>query len=158
MIKLVWAQTQAGIIGKNNQLPWKIPEEMKFFKEYTTNKTIVMGRKTFEAIGSKPLPNRENLVISRQENLKFQDNEIKIISDINDLIEQYQKKANELIVIGGSQIYQMFLPYADELIVSFIKEEYDGDTKFPEINWNDFKLYSEIDREKFVVKKYERKY
>ncbi|AXK51278.1 dihydrofolate reductase [Spiroplasma alleghenense] len=157
MIKLVWAQTQEGIIGQENKLPWKIPEEMNFFKQYTTGKTIVMGRKTFEAIGSKPLPNRENIVLSKNGNLVINNENVKIINDIDYLIKRYQNQPNELIVIGGSQIYQMFLPYADKLIVSVIKQNYPGDTIFPRVNWDDFEIYSEIDKDEFVIKKYERK-
>ncbi|AHI53990.1 dihydrofolate reductase [Spiroplasma sabaudiense Ar-1343] len=155
MIKLIWAQTKSGIIGKDNKLPWKISQEMAFFKAMTINKAILMGRKTFEAIGSKALPDRQNFVLSSQ-NTSNSDN-LEWIKDVNELIQKYKNNNKEdLMVIGGSQVYKLLFPFADELIVSIIKKDYDGDTKFPDLSFSDFRVYSEEEYDDFIVKKYER--
>jgi dihydrofolate reductase len=122
-------------IGKDNQLLWKIPEDLKHFKKTTTGKTIVMGRKTYESIG-KPLPNRKNIVLSRSINSDikgcYQTN------DINDIL----KLKDDVFIIGGQQIYELFMPYADELIVTSIAEScHDADSYFPNIDSSKWQVY-----------------
>ena len=115
-------------IGKDNKLLWDIPEDLKHFRETTTGKTVVMGRKTFESIG-KPLPNRKNIVLTRNINPNIKG--CYQTSNINDIL----KLEEDVFIIGGSQIYELFMPYADELIVTHVAEVFDdADSFFPEVN------------------------
>jgi len=117
-----------GLIGQQNKLPWHIPADLKFFKQQTMGKTVLMGRKTCESLPF-PLPNRTNLVISRNKN--FKKDGFETIQTINDNLLN-----NELMVIGGSLIYQMMLPLANQLILTRINHEFEGDTYFPSIDWS----------------------
>ena len=124
-------------IGKNNSLLWQNPADMKRFREITEGHTVIMGRKTFESIG-KILPNRKNIIISRNEDCKIQNAEV--INSLKEVLEKV-KNENEVFIIGGAQIYIEALPYADRLYVTHIEAEDKGaDTFFPEIipiMWNE---------------------
>jgi dihydrofolate reductase len=127
------------VIGKNrelgykNKLLWDIPEDMKHFKELTTGHTVVMGRKTFESIG-KPLPNRKNIIITK--NKDYIASGCKIIHSPEDLIKN--KKDNEKIfIIGGGQIYKIFLPYTDKLYLTIVNDTPLADIFFPD--YSEFK-------------------
>lgn len=120
-------------IGKNGKLPWPhIPEDMKWFRKLTTNGVVIMGRKTFESLGSIPLPNRMNYVITTQDfdeipHTYFYDlRTLSIPQFIQSLKTRYEDK--EIWVIGGSEIYSQFLPYCDILYLTKIKQKYDCDT------------------------------
>lgn len=135
MYVLVWAEDEQGAIGKNGQLPWHLPNDLKFFKETTLGKTIVMGRKTFESMGSRPLPKRQNFVLTRQSDYVAPG--ATVITDIAQLPE------GDIFVIGGSQIYKQFLPIADVLIRTKIHSTFDGTTYFPAVNWDEWELVEE---------------
>lgn len=136
MISLIVAHNNSGFIGKDNKLLYKSKKDMEWFRSNTLNKTIVMGRKTFESIG-KPLPKRENLVITRN-NKYFKDN-ITVINNVHELIEEYKdNEVLELMVIGGKEIYDLFLPYAKYLYITSIDDDLKGDTKMFEYDMNDF--------------------
>ncbi len=121
------AMTPSRIIGKSGDLPWHLPEDLKFFKRTTSGHPIVMGRKTYDSIGY-PLPKRRNIVLTRD--AKWSADGVEVIhspeelSKLNDLPDQ-------AFIIGGSEIYSAFLTHLDELIISHVKSEYDGDTRFP---------------------------
>ncbi|AKU79503.1 dihydrofolate reductase [Spiroplasma turonicum] len=156
MISLIWAQTRDNIIGKDNNLPWNIKEEMKHFVNYTRGKTVLMGRNTFESLKIKPLPNRKNIVItSRPMELEY--NDIVVCNNLKTVFENYKNKDEELVVIGGAKVYTEAIKYADKLVISVIKDNYDGDVYFPNWNKDDFILKEEVDMEKFVIYIYERK-
>ncbi len=131
-ISLVAAMAHNRIIGNKNKLPWKLPADMKRFKELTRGKIVIMGRKTFESIG-KPLPNRTNIVITSQ------DIEIPgcIVSRGGDgpwlraLIAHLDGAPEEVMVIGGASVYQQFLPKADRIYLTYIDAEFEGDATFP---------------------------
>lgn len=131
MISFIVAMDKNNVIGYKNEMPWHIPNDMKFFKEKTTNHTIVMGRKTFESIG-RVLPNRKHIVLTRGKTV-FPD-EVEVVQDVASIIERSKSSEEELFVIGGGHIFQQMLPYADRLYVTEIDEEFDGDVYFPEIN------------------------
>ncbi|MDR2829092.1 MAG: dihydrofolate reductase [Mycoplasmataceae bacterium] len=153
MIFLIWAQDNNGGIGKNNKLPWRVKGEMQHFINTTRGKIVVMGRKTFESIG-KPLPNRENIVIST--NVGYQPDGVKVYSNIEQVVKAY--KDNDVFVIGGKSIYEAFMPYADELIVSYIDGTYECDTTMNKIDMTKFELIDENnDNSEFSVKYYRRK-
>lgn len=153
-IVAIWAQDETGLIGKNNKLPWKVPEDLKHFKNITKNKTVVMGRKTFESIGNQPLPNRKNIILTRDSNYKAT-NGILVFNTIQDVLEY---TLTDLYIIGGKEIYKGFAPYFTHLIKSNIKGEYNGDTYIDNIF--DYSMYHKIHEEQISknleVEYYER--
>jgi len=131
MINIIVAHDKNRVIGKDNQLIWRQSADLKRFKELTTGKTVVMGRKTYDSIG-KPLPNRRNIIISRQ------DIEIpgaEVVSSLEDALV----KDNKIFVLGGGEIYNQCLKgnYANKIFLTLVDAEVIGDTYFPEIgdNW-----------------------
>lgn len=118
------------VIGVNNTLPWHISEDLKYFKSLTTGHTIIMGRKTYESIG-RPLPNRRNIVISRNTEASYEGAEV--VHSIEDAFS-ICKNDNEVFVIGGSNIYEQALSLVDYIYITEIKKSFSGDAFFPEIN------------------------
>lgn len=116
------------VIGKNNKMPWHIPNELAYFKEKTMGKAIVMGRNTFESIG-RPLPGRLNIVITR--NTSYNPEGVTVVHSIEEAIEIARKHHEEVMVIGGEQIFKEVLPYTDLIYVTLIQNEFEGDTFFP---------------------------
>ncbi|MFG6495670.1 dihydrofolate reductase [Fictibacillus sp. UD] len=127
MISFVVAMDENRAIGKDNDLPWYLPNDLKHFKNVTMGKPIVMGRKTYESIG-KPLPGRENIVVTRDDN--YQAEGTTIVHSVDDVLK---KDAEELCVIGGTEIFKLFMPVADRLYVTEIHHTFEADTYFPEI-------------------------
>ncbi|WP_017812427.1 dihydrofolate reductase [Paenibacillus shenyangensis] len=140
-ITLIWAQGREGIIGKDNDMPWKLPKDMAYFKQQTQHKTIVMGRKTWNSFGSKPLPNRKNIVLTRD--VSFETSEAQVLHSVEEAI-QLASAEEELMIIGGSQIYKEFLNYADRLLVTRIEQDFEGDTYFPEVDWSEWTLVNTV--------------
>ena len=118
------------VIGVNNTLPWHLSEDLKHFKSLTTGHTIIMGRKTYESIG-RPLPNRRNIVISRNMEASYEGAEV--VHSIENSFS-ISRNDNEVFVIGGSNIYQQALSLVDHLYITEIKKSFSGDAYFPEIN------------------------
>jgi dihydrofolate reductase len=154
MIKIIVAMDPNKLIGKNNKLPWDLKEDLAHFKATTTGHAVVMGRKTFESIG-KALPNRVNYLLTRDQNLGSL-KDMFIVHDYKELVSKYQDSKDILFVIGGEQVYQLFLPYCDELIVSQLLNFYYGDTYFPEFEEN-FEIEQIIPKIGFNVVHYRRK-
>lgn len=150
MYILVWAEDEQGAIGKDGQLPWYLPNDLKFFKQTTTGHTILMGRKTFESMGKKPLPNRSNLVLTRQKDYKATG-----VTVINNL---HTKPTEDIYIIGGSEIYKQFLPEADILIRTKIKGSFNGDTFFPSVKWDEWELVEETEGIVDEKNKYEHRF
>ncbi|WP_042145555.1 dihydrofolate reductase [Paucisalibacillus sp. EB02] len=145
MISLLFAMDQNQLIGANNDLPWHLPNDLKFFKEKTTGHTIVMGRKTFDSIG-RALPNRRNVVLSRQEVQLPSD--VELIHHVETIIEwNNDYPEEEIFVIGGGGLFKQILPYADRMYVTLIDEVFKGDVFFPEFSLEDWK---EMSREKGI--------
>jgi dihydrofolate reductase len=143
-ITLIAAVAENGAIGKNNQLLWHLPADLKFFKQTTLGKPVVMGRRTFESVG-KPLPGRRNIVISTNPDWKAEG--VERVSSLPEAMEML--KDEELVfIVGGEQVYRTAMPLADELIITHVAAAPEADTFFPEIspeNWR-------IAREMFVEK------
>lgn len=118
------------VIGVNNTLPWHLSEDLKHFKSLTTGHTIIMGRKTYESIG-RPLPNRRNIVISRNMEASYEG--VEVVHSIENAFS-ISRNDNEVFVIGGSNIYQQALSLVDHLYITEIKKSFSGDAYFPEIN------------------------
>ena len=154
MISLIVAIAPNRVIGIDNKIPWDIKEDMLHFKTYTLNKTVLMGKNTFLSIG-KALPKRRNIVVCNDDS-DFNPENVEIRKDLFEVLKEYKNKDEELVVIGGGTIYKLSLPYVDEMIVSWVKKEYKGDTFFPEFE-NDFVVYKEEDHDEFVVKYYRRR-
>jgi dihydrofolate reductase len=127
-MKAIVAMTRNRVIGKNNGIPWRLAGEQKWFKEITMGHPVLMGRKTFESIG-QPLPGRHNLVVTRSGKIDG----VEIVRDL-EKFDPISREADgkEVFVIGGSEIYRTLLPKCDTIYVTMVKEEYDGDTYFPE--------------------------
>jgi dihydrofolate reductase len=137
MISFIWAMDENRVIGKNNQLPWHLPEDLKFFKKVTIGHPVAMGRKTHESIG-RLLPGRENIIITR--NKEFICDGCTVIYSIDEFIAYCQGKEEEVFVIGGAEIFKELIPVVDRLYVTMIYDHFDGDTYFPEFSLEDFKL------------------
>jgi dihydrofolate reductase len=156
MINLIVAISKNNIIGKKNNIPWYYPEDLKYFKKITTGKTVVMGRKTFQSIidrNGKILPNRQNIVITRDQNFKHEN--VIVINDVNEYIKNF--KNEEIFVMGGSEIYNLFMPHTDKLYITHVNKEYDGDVYFPEIDYSQFELISKDDQNELSFCVYQRK-
>ena len=140
-ISMIAAMTEERVIGVKNSLPWKLPNDMKWFRKNTMGKPIVMGRKTFESFGAKALPGRTNIIITHDETYQASD------SVIVHSIEEALKAAgdvDEVMIIGGASFYEQMLPKADRLYLTFVHAELDGDAWFPEINNSDWNKVEKI--------------
>jgi len=127
-ITMIWAMDRNRGIGIENRIPWRLPADMAFFKSYTTGKTVVMGRKTFQSF-PKALPNRRNVVLSRNSDLALEGAEV--VTSVEEVLQRYGSE-EELVIIGGAEIYNLFMPYANKLLVTEIDETFAGtDAFFP---------------------------
>lgn len=143
-------------IGKDNKLPWgKIPEDMRHFKNTTMGHIVVMGRKTFESFGSKKLPGRNNIVISRT--MDTNNDEVFVEYLIENILHVLKTEVEKSFIIGGGKIYESFLPYADEAILTEIKGTYDCDTYFPELPESEWEVTDQREVGDIVIKYYARK-
>lgn len=154
MITLIAAMDEERVIGYKGSIPWHIKEDLKHFKEATLNKTVIMGRKTYESLKG-PLSDRLNIVVSSNPNYLQEHPEVRVIKDLESFLKRIQKEEAEYMIIGGASIYQESLPYADKIILSLIKGKHDGDTFFPEFE-SSFKLESQISKGDFSVLIYKR--
>lgn len=130
-ITIIVAKAANNIIGNDNQLIWHLPNDLKRFKALTTGHPILMGRKTFESIG-RPLPNRTNIVITR--NSEWKQEGILTADSLEKAIEIAKEYDSEIFIIGGGNIYEQSLEFADVLEVTEVHQDFEGDTKFPEID------------------------
>jgi dihydrofolate reductase len=159
IISLIAAMDRNRLIGNNNQLPWHLPVDFAHFKSVTMGKPVVMGRKTFLSIG-RPLPGRQNIVLSRDAD--FQPENVDVARDFDQAL-QLAGSAEEVMVIGGSTIYQLVLPRAQRVYLTVVEAEFEGDAWFPELDLSEWSLseqsFSEIDDKnawRCSFKKYEK--
>jgi dihydrofolate reductase len=132
-ISLIVAASDNHVIGINNQLPWHLPADMKFFKNTTWGMPIIMGRKTFESMNSKPLPGRINIIITRQQDWKSEG--VVSVNNISDAIfAASQTDCKEAFVIGGGEIFEKFLPEANRIYMTRVHTTLQGDVFFPVID------------------------
>lgn len=151
-IAMIAAMAKNRVIGLDNDMPWHLPDDLKFFKATTMGKPVIMGRKTFESIGSKPLPNRANYVISRQSD--FKTNGATLCASVDAALAELSNQ-DEVIIMGGGQLYNMMLPKADKLYLTLIDTELAGDTLFPDwtkLAWNELsrKHHTKDERHSFA--------
>ena len=156
MIKLIVATSKNGIIVDSNKLIWNLPADLKRFKDITTGHPIVMGRKTYESIG-RPLPNRRNIIISRDEDYIVDGCEI-----VNSIEEALLITNSDCFIIGGGQIYKQTINLSDQIYMTVVDEEFEGDTSFPTLEsyWHKSKVEEfepdEKNKHKYTFIFYER--
>ena len=143
VISLIAAMSNNRVIGKDNQMPWHLPADLGHFKAITLGKPVIMGRKTYESIG-RPLPGRKNIVISRNSSYKVEGCETAVsLEEAIELVNEVE----ELMIIGGGNIYLQAMPLAEKLYLTFIDLNVDGDTQFPQF---DHLKLTEVKREKHL--------
>ncbi len=136
MVSIIVAIAQNGTIGDKNSLLWHIKEDMRFFRTTTSGHAVIMGRKTFESLGSKPLPKRTNIVITRAERTF----EGALTAHSLEEAVRMAKDDEEIFIIGGAQIYAEALKIADRMYITLVERDYEGDTSFPAINYDEWQL------------------
>lgn len=137
-ISLIVAMDKNRVIGKDNDIPWRIPKDWQYVKRITTGHPIILGRKNLESIG-KALPGRRNIILTRDKKFTFKGCEMAY--SIQDALELCENE-EEVFIFGGEQIYEMFLPYVEKMYITKIHHEFEGDTFFPKINFNEWKEVS----------------
>lgn len=155
-INVIVAMTKRRIIGKDGTLPWHLSEDLKLFKAHTTGNIVIMGRKTFDSIG-RPLPNRRNLVVSKsiQENEKVAG--VEYFPDLEHALKAAQEGSGKIFIIGGASIYHQMIEKADRLYISLVDGDFDGDTCFPEVKEDVWKVVATEPHTGFTLNIYERK-
>lgn len=153
-IVAIWAQDKNGIIGKSNKLPWYLPKDLKHFKETTLNQAILMGRVTFKGMNKRLLPNRETLILTSQ--FDYQVDGATVVTSVEDVLDWYENQDKTLYIVGGSQVYKLFEPHVDELVVTQVQAKVEGDTYFPKnFDFSKFSLVSSEDYEKDKQNKFD---
>src|SRR3989344_1427321 len=148
IISLIAAMGKSRVIGKDNALPWNLPPDLKRFRQITLGKPVVMGRKTFESLG-KPLPDRKNIVITRDKDYKAYG--CVVVHSVDEALKAASGN-EELMVIGGEQIFREAIPIADRMYLTFIDENFEGDAYFPEYNQKEWKEMNREEHEDFGLK------
>lgn len=147
-LSMIVAAAQNRVIGRENALPWYLPNDLKYFKQTTLGKPIIMGRKTYESIG-KPLPGRTNIVITRQEG--YQPEGVKVVHSVEEARDLAENVClidgqTEAMIMGGAEIYTLALPHADRLYLTEVHADVEGDAYFPEYDKSE---WQEVSRENF---------
>ena len=149
---LIAAMTKGGVIGKDGKMPWHIPQDLKIFKELTMDNVVIMGRKTFESIG-KPLPHRENIVISSSVS---EIDGCKVFDSVLKAVQYAQTFDKKIFFIGGAKLYGLVTDIVTHMYISWVKADHNGDTFFPHICFKDWKLEEIADYEEFTLMHYSR--
>ena len=133
MVSIIVAKSKNNVIGSNGSIPWSVPKDLKYFKELTEGNTVIMGRKTYESLpeNKKPLPNRINIVITRDSNFKA--NGCIVVGSLEEALLKADNK-NDTFIIGGGEIYKQALNFVDKIYITEINEEFVGDTYFPKLS------------------------
>jgi len=139
LISLIVAMDKHRLIGRDNQLPWHLPQDLAYFKKVTMNHKIIMGRKTFESIG-RPLPGRENIIITRDST--YSQEGCTILHSIDEILKLSSRSNEELFVIGGAEIFKEILSVSDRLYITEIDDVFEGDTYFPDRKETEWKKIS----------------
>ncbi|WP_440053954.1 type 3 dihydrofolate reductase [Pseudoalteromonas sp. T1lg65] len=141
IVSMVAAMAHDRVIGKDNDMPWHLPADLKHFKQVTLGKPIIMGRKTFESIG-RPLPGRRNIIITRNQDVSYDG--VEVVSSPEHALELVSG-VDEVMIVGGGNIYSHFLPIAERLYLTFIDLKVEGDTCFPD--YQDVASWYEVESE-----------
>ncbi|MFZ4863102.1 dihydrofolate reductase [Sphingobacterium sp. Mn56C] len=143
-ITLIVAAAENNGIGKNNQMPWHLPNDFKYFKKNTIDHSVVMGRKTFESIG-KALPERRNIVLTRD--LRYTHPDVDVANSLQEVLT-YCRDEREIFIIGGADIYKQTLPLAQRVLLTRVHSTIEADAFFPSLDENEWKLVSKVDHSK----------
>ena len=133
-VSLIAAMDKNRVIGKENDIPWRIPKDWEYVKNTTKGHPIILGRKNLESIG-RALPDRRNIILTRDKGFTF--NGCEIVHSIEDVFELC-KNEEEIFIFGGEQIYNLFFPYVEKMYITKIHHEFEGDTFFPEVNYEEW--------------------
>ena len=150
ILSSIAAMSRNRVIGRDNQLPWHVPEDLQFFREKTKGKILILGRKTFESLGGKPLPGRLHIVITRQKDWNFEHPMVRKVMDVESALKLAQQELqtgqwpDEVYVVGGSEIYKQTMPLLNKLYLTVMNFETEGDAYFPEFEQLGFKLAHEV--------------
>ncbi|MBU0697127.1 MAG: dihydrofolate reductase [Bacteroidetes bacterium] len=142
-ISIIVATDEENGIGKNNQLMWHLPKDLKFFKSTTSGHPVIMGRKTYDSVG-KPLPNRRNIIITRQKDLKIEG--VEVFNELENAIKACVDE-EEVFIVGGGEIYKQALPFTDKIYLTKVHHTFNADAFFPELNYSEWKLISKEEHE-----------
>lgn len=148
--------TPSGVIGKNNTLPWHLPEDLKLFKANTMGSSVVMGRNTFDSLKMpNGLPNRHNIVISTQAP-NFSSPNVTWANKLDVAIEVGKGYSDNVFIIGGANVYAQVLEQGcvDAMLISMVDEEYEGDVKFPNVDWTKWEMIESVQYTGFIFKKF----
>lgn len=155
MIRLIWAMTEENVIGYKNRIPWHIKEDLLYYKEKTKGQTVLMGEATYRSLKgyykNRPLPYQTIYVASLDPTFQIEDG--RIIQDVDAFLKTVEE---DLWVVGGATIYRLSLPYADELYISWVKENYEGDAYFPDLDFRKYQLIWEKNTAQIRYTIYER--
>ena len=143
MLSIIVAKAKNNVIGKNGQSIWNLPEDLKRFKDITTGHTIIMGRKTFEALG-KVLPNRKHIVFSQNPDFHVNDENVEVVHSMLQ-IQQYIESDEEAFVIGGAMIYGLLMPHVTKMYITQINQDFEGNVIFPKFDEEKWEI---VDRQK----------
>lgn len=164
-ISAIWAQDKNGLIGKSGKLPWSLPADLEHFKQTTIGHGIVMGRVTFDGMRQRALPNRLSIVLTSDETYQIDSDRVLIVHSLQEVLDWYAKQDKKLFIIGGSQLFTAFEPYIEELIITDIEGQFEGDIYFPAdfpmekftIKNSHFHSKDEVNHFDFTIKTYERR-
>ena len=154
MIAHIVAAAKNGVIGVDNDLPWKIPEDTKFFRDRTKGHALIMGRKTYESV-EHPLPHRLNVIVTRQKNYQPKNSNVPnapvhVVSTIEEglkyCLERAPQYGNEVFIIGGGEIYHQSVHLVDTIFLTRIHRDYNGSATYPDPDPKEFRLVEQIDR------------
>ncbi|MBM7643118.1 dihydrofolate reductase [Streptococcus loxodontisalivarius] len=143
----IWAEDESGLIGVDGVMPWHLPKELKHFKETTTGHAILMGRVTFDGMKRRLLPNRQTLILTRDES--YQVEGVETFASVDAVLDWYDKQDSNLYIVGGAGVYNSFAPYFDQVIKTVVHETFKGDTYAPDnVDWSAYDLDSQVFYEK----------
>ena len=165
LISLIVAASSNNAIGRNNELLWHLPIDLKFFKNTTWALPVIMGRKTFDSVGGKPLTGRTNIIISRQEGLISQYDNVWFATSLDEAIKQARKlETKEIMIAGGAQIYEQALPIANRIYLTRVHVHLEADAFFPSFSVDEWELTNSKDFEanekhaySFSIQQWDRK-
>lgn len=141
MLTFVWSEDENQLIGQANQLPWHLPADLKHFKAITMGDAVLMGRKTYETLPIKPLPNRRNIILTRNKDYVAPGAEV--FHSKEAILSAVDTDQQTLHIIGGGEIFKLFIDEVDELYQTIIEGDFEGDTYFPTLDFSEFELLSE---------------
>ena len=142
MVIIIVAHAENRVIGKADEIPWYVREDMEFFKEATMGKPVIMGRKTYESIPDrfKPLPGRTTYILTRDPNYNVEHPNVKIAHDLEKAIFEAKLVSEEVYIAGGAQIYEQALQYTDRVLATVLSQPFDGDTYFPQLSSDEWHM------------------